>query len=270
MSMITIDKDTCTKCGICATQCNIIIFKDGSYPRQIPGLDEYCMRCGHCVAVCPTGSLTHKEMPPEQTLAIDKKLDISFAQCANLIKSRRSIRDFKDKAVPKAEIERILDVARFAPTGHNMQEVKWLVVYDRAYMRKISAIGAEWLRFMMKNNPQMSAMFAGIIQLLDAGKDMFLQGAPAAVLAYGQKGNPMSATDCAIALSYFDLTAKSAGLGCCWAGFFYMCAGSYPEMMKELALPEGMTPYGALMLGYPKYSYPRIPARKPANVIYRP
>ena len=79
----------------------------------------------------------------------------------------------------------------------------------------------------------------------------------------------MSATDCAIALSYFDLAAKTAGLGCCWAGFFYMSAGSYPDMIKAVALPEGFMPYGALMVGYPKYKYTRIPARKPARIIYR-
>jgi nitroreductase/NAD-dependent dihydropyrimidine dehydrogenase PreA subunit len=270
MALITIDKETCTKCGICATQCNMIIYKEGSYPRQLPGTDEFCMRCGHCVAVCPTGSLTHKEMPAEQTPLVYKKLEISFEQCAQLIKSRRSIRNYQDKAVPKEEIERIIDVARYAPTGHNMQDVRWLVINDRAYVDKIRAVGADWLRFVMKNNPQMAAMFAGIVELLDMGRDMFLQGAPAVVLAYGEKSNPMSATDCAIALAYFDLAAKTAGLGCCWAGFFYISAGSYPPMMEAVALPDGCTAYGALMVGYPKYKYQRIPLRKPARVIYRP
>src|SRR4030042_3350381 len=127
MALLTIDKDTCTKCGICATQCNMIIFKEGSYPRQMPGTDEFCMRCGHCVAVCPTGSLTHKEMLAEQTPLVEKSLDVSFKQCAQLIKSRRSIRNFQDKAVPKEEIERIIDVARYAPTATNSQDVRWLV-----------------------------------------------------------------------------------------------------------------------------------------------
>lgn len=269
MALLEVNKDTCTKCGICATQCNMIIFKEGSYPRQMPGTDEFCMRCGHCVAVCPAGSLTHKEMPSDQTPIVQKKLEVSFDQCSQLIKSRRSIRNFMDKAVPKEEIERIIEVARYAPTGHNAQDVRWLVINDRAYVDKIRAIGADWLRWVMKSNPQMAAMFAGIVQLLDMGKDMFIQGAPALVTAYGDKNNPMCATDCAIALSYFDLAAKTAGLGCCWAGFFYISAGSYPPMMEVLNLPEDTTPYSALMVGYPKYKYPRVPARKPARIIYR-
>jgi nitroreductase/NAD-dependent dihydropyrimidine dehydrogenase PreA subunit len=266
MALVEINQKTCTKCGLCAVVCNMIYFKEGSYPRQVPGTDEFCMRCGHCVGICPTGSLTHKEMP--ETPPIEKKLEISFQQASQLIKSRRSIREFQDKDVSKEEIERIIDVARYAPTGHNAQDVRWLIINDRAYVRKIAAIGADWLRFVMKSNPQMAAMFAGIVQLLDAGRDMFLQGAPAVVLAYGEKNNPMCATDCAIALGYFDLAAKIAGLGCCWAGFFYMAAGSHPAMVAAVGLPEGFTPYGALMVGYPKYKYQRIPPRKQARIIY--
>jgi nitroreductase/Pyruvate/2-oxoacid:ferredoxin oxidoreductase delta subunit len=268
MTLITVNKDTCTRCALCTTQCNMIIGKEGSYPRQLPGTDEFCMRCGHCVAVCPTGALTHKEMPDNPK--IEKSLGVSFERCAQLIRGRRSIRNYKDKAVPKEEIERIIDVARYAPTGHNAQDVRWLVISDRDYMDKVRAIGWEWLRWVMKNNPQMAQMFAGVVEMLDRGKDMFLQGAPAAVVAYGTKDNPMCATDCAIALSYFDLAAQSAGLGCCWAGFFYISAASYPPMVKAIALPEGCTPYGALMVGYPVYSYQRIPARKPADIVYRP
>jgi nitroreductase len=248
----------------------MILFREGGYPRQLPHSDEFCLRCGHCVAVCPIGALTHKEMPSAQTPQISKKLEISFEQCVQLIKSRRSIRNYLDKAVPREEIERIIDVARYAPTGHNMQDVRWLVVNDRAHMDKLRAIGADWLRWVMKSNPQMAKMFAGIVKLLDTGKDMFLQGAPAVVLAYAEKNNPIAATDCALALGYFDLAAKCAGLGCCWAGFFYMSAGTYPPMMEAISLPEGFAPYGGLMVGYPKYKYTRIPARKPARVIYRP
>ena len=84
-----------------------------------------------------------------------------------------------------------------------------------------------------------------------------------------EKENRIAATDCVIALSYFDLAAITAGLGCCWAGLLMMAAASYPPMIEELALPENLALKGALMVGYPKYRYTRIPARKPANIVYR-
>lgn len=267
MTLLTVNKETCTKCGICAVPCRMIYFKEGSYPRQVPGTDEFCMRCGHCVGLCPTGSLKHKEMP--ETPAIEKKLEISFEQCSQLIKSRRSIREYRDKPVPKEEFERIIDVARYAPTGHNMQGVRWLVVNERKKIREITTIGAEWLRSLMKSSPQFAQLFAGIIERIDAGEEVFLQGAPAVVLTYSEKNNPIAAVDCVIALSYFDLAAKKAGFGTCWAGFMMMAAANYPDMIKAIALPEGFTPHGALMVGYPKYKYQRIPARKPASITFR-
>ena len=67
MTLITIDKDTCTKCCLCVTQCNIIIGKEGMVPRQMPNSDAFCMRCGHCLAICPTGAIKHKEMTDTPT-----------------------------------------------------------------------------------------------------------------------------------------------------------------------------------------------------------
>ena len=59
MSLLIVDKTTCTQCGTCAAVCppGIIYFKEKNYPRQLPGTDAVCIRCGHCVAVCPTGAL---------------------------------------------------------------------------------------------------------------------------------------------------------------------------------------------------------------------
>jgi nitroreductase/ferredoxin len=269
MALIEVNKETCTKCGLCGAVCGGIYFKEGSYPRRLPGMDEACIRCGHCVAICPTGSLIHRDIPLEECLPIDKSLGISFEQCAQLIKSRRSVREFKDKSVPGKLIESIIDVARYAPTGHNGQEVQWLVINDRVKIRELAGIGADWLRLTTRNNPRMAEMFAMTLKRLDAGHDVILRDAPAVVTAFAEKNNPIATTDCALALGYFDLVVKSLGLGCCWAGFFYMAAASYPPMKKTIGLPDGFTPYGALMLGYPKYKYMRIPARKPARIIYR-
>lgn len=266
MTLISVDKEKCTRCGLCAVPCRLVYFKEGGYPRQLPMTDDICMRCGHCVGYCPTGALTHKEMP--DLLKIDESLKVSFAQCAQLIKSRRSIREYQDKAVPQEEIDRIIEVARYAPTGHNSQGVRWLVVNDRAKIKEIAKVGADWLRFTIKSNPRMEEMFKGIVEELDRGKDEFLQGAPAIALTYAPKNNPISQVDCIIAMSYFDLVANTAGLGCCWGGFLLMAASSYPDLMKILALPEGYTPYAGMMFGYPKYQYTYIPGRKSADIVY--
>jgi nitroreductase/NAD-dependent dihydropyrimidine dehydrogenase PreA subunit len=272
MDLLLIDKQTCTQCGICAANCHrgIIYFQEKDYPRLRPGTEDSCARCGHCVAVCPSGSLTHREIPVGQCPLLDESLKVTSGQCTQLIKGRRSIRFYKDKKVPREEIERVIEVARYAPTGHNSQAVRWLVIDDEGEVHRLSEIGADWMRWVVENNPQLAPMVEGVLRRMESGIDVFLWDAPAVVIAFAAKSNPVAYIDCSIALSYFDLVANSMGLGCCWAGFFIFAATYFPPMIEALSLPEGHQVYGALMVGYPRYKYQRIPVRKPPEITWRP
>ena len=75
--------------------------------------------------------------------------------------------------------------------------------------------------------------------------------------------------DSTIALTFLDLAAPTVGLGACWAGFFMMAAAQSPRLQEALALPEGHACCGALMIGYPKYGYHRLPTRKEPAVSWR-
>jgi len=270
MPILEIDPATCTKCGLCAAVCSggLILFREDRFPRPVSRAGEFCLRCGHCVAVCPTGSISHVDIPVGQCPPIEGPLKISPEQCAQLIKSRRSIRAYLDRPVPRAEIAHLIDIARYAPTGHNNQEVQWRVVDDAARLRRFEEIGHDWMREMLGKNAGMAAMFEGVLKRMDAGHPDFIRGAPALVIAHAEKASPMALIDCAIALGYFDLAANAAGLGCCWAGFFMMSANTFPALVKEVALPADQQVYGALMLGFPKYTPRRIPVRRPARVTW--
>jgi nitroreductase/NAD-dependent dihydropyrimidine dehydrogenase PreA subunit len=271
MGLIEVNKDTCSKCGACAAVCPVGLFDSerNGYPHPVTKVEDYCIRCGHCVVACPMTSIIHTECPVDQCPPIEKAYEVSFEQCAQLIKSRRSIRAYQDKPVRREDISRLIDTARFAPTGGNSQGVKWLVFDDKDQLRRFSEIGGEWMRLAAKSSPDAGARLANVIKLQDAGRDGFLRGAPVLILALGEKSNPAAANSCTIALSYLDLAASSMGLGCCWAGFF-MFAASFPPMVKAISLPEGHQLYGAMTLGYPKYNYQRVPVRKPARITWRP
>ena len=272
MALLEINRETCTKCGNCAAICpgGIILFFDDKYPRTVSKADEFCLRCGHCVGVCPTASLTHQDIPVEDCPPIEDSLKISFEQCARLIKSRRSIRVYKDDPVPREEITRIINVARYAPTGHNAQEIRWLVIDDKAKLQQFEEIGLDWMRDTAAKSPEMAIMMEGIIKRMESGRKDFIRGAPAIVIAHAEKNNPIGAIDAPIALAYFDLAANAAGLGCCWAGFFMMASNTFPALKEAVALPEDQQVYGALMVGYPKYRHQRIPVRKPARITWQP
>jgi nitroreductase/ferredoxin len=272
MEFLEIDKKTCTKCGACAAVCpaGLFVFKNGEYPQPVPDIRSFCIRCGHCVAVCPTGSVMHREMPLEKCLPIGTAPGVNFEQCAGLIRGRRSIRAYTDKPVSREDIARLIDVARYAPTGGNSQEIYWLVFEGKEEMKRLSEIGEEWMRATAKAGPEAATRMGKMIKLQETGKDGFLRGAPALIVAYSPKTNPGGATNGAIALGYLDLAANSMGLGCMWAGFFMFAAASFPPMIKAIALPEGQQVCGAMTIGYGKYRYARIPARKPARIIWRP
>jgi nitroreductase len=249
----------------------LINFTKESFPEEVDRADELCIRCGHCVAVCPTGSLNHKDMDVEGCAPVQEKLAPSPAQCEQLLKSRRSIRTYRQKPVARETLAQLLDVARYAPSGHNSQGVKWLVVSQPEELQRLSGIVAEWMRFMLLKMPEHSlAMHLDTtLERWEQGTDVILRGAPAVVIAYGEKDNRLVPTSCTIALTYLELASTGMGLGCCWAGYFNAAAANFPQMQEALALPDGHQSFGAMMVGYPKFRYQRIPQRRSPEIIWR-
>lgn len=96
-----------------------------------------------------------------------------------------------------------------------------------------------------------------------------LRGAPALIIAYAPENDLMAPATCTIALSYLELAATGMELGGCWAGYFTAAATSFPLMKKELGLPDGYRCFGAMMIGYTKFRYHRLPERKTPHIVWR-
>lgn len=271
MAFLEINQSTCSKCGACAEVCpsGLINFEKKEFPRAVEDIEKHCIRCGHCVAVCPTDSIIHREMPLEKCPPLKSFPGISYEQCNALIRGRRSIREFLDKPVPQEIIEKLIDSARYAPTGGNSQEVHWMVFNGKDEMSRLAEIGDGWIRAAANTSPAVAARMEKLLKLKESGRDGFLRGAPSLIVAYAPKTNPGGVANSPIALGYLELLANCMGLGGCWAGFFMFAAGSFPPMIKAINLPEGQQVCGAIMLGYPKYHYVRVPARKPAKITWK-
>ena len=83
MGLLIVDENKCKKDRICVGECPmaIIKLKDGDgFPELVPGGDEMCLVCGHCVAVCPHGAMSHDQVQIEDSPTIDKKLIIDEHQ----------------------------------------------------------------------------------------------------------------------------------------------------------------------------------------------
>ncbi len=274
MSLFVIDKDKCRRDGCCMEECPgglIEIKGEGAFPTPIEGANELCLDCGHCVTVCPAGALSHRGMKPEDCPPAQKQLSLSPEHAEHFLRSRRSIRNYKNKPVDRPILTRLIEIARFAPSASNSQPVNWLVVEDTKEVRRLAGIVIDWMRLTIEEHAEVAETmrFDRVVKAWEQGQDRVLRGAPHLIVAHGQQSTPPVQSACIIALTYMELAAMSLGLGACWAGYFNRAAATYYTMLEALALPENHQSYGAMMVGYPKYRYERLPLRKDPKIVWR-
>lgn len=258
MGPISVNVDLCKRDGACLEVCPSRALRSdrNGYPEEVPG--SSCILCGHCVAVCPNGALAHAGLPEGAILPIDGALPEPAALDGLLI-GRRSVREFKNRPIGRDALEALLDVARRAPTAVNSQKLHWIVADGAEKVRALSAEAMDWARASNRYS-------AAFLERWDRGDDPILRGAPAAVAACAPAGYDWGALDCTIALTYLELAAEARGLGVCWAGYLIRAAGAHTPLRRAMSVPDGYVVYGALMLGERKYTYRRVPPRKPLSV----
>jgi nitroreductase/NAD-dependent dihydropyrimidine dehydrogenase PreA subunit len=274
MSLLIVDESKCKQDGFCVKDCPraIIRIKDKeSYPELVPGGEQFCLTCGHCVAVCPHGAMSHTKVPIEDCAPIQKEIAINEPQVVQFLRSRRSIRLYKDKPVEKQKIQRLIEIARYAPTGSNTQLLEWRVFASRDKVKELAKLAADWARALLEKDPQAAKFpyIPGIVAAWDAGYDAMLRGAPAVVVASAPKEDLNGTVNLTLALSYLELAAPSMGLGTCWAGLLKGALLGWPPLQKAIGLPENHTHFYPMMLGYPKARYFRLPERKPPKITWK-
>jgi nitroreductase/NAD-dependent dihydropyrimidine dehydrogenase PreA subunit len=273
MGQLIVDENKCKKDGICQGECPIAIIKlkDGDgFPELVPGGEQMCLVCGHCVAVCPHGALSHDQVLAEDCPAIDKNLVIDEHQAVQFLRSRRSIRFFKDEPPVKATLQRLIEIARYAPTAGNAQLVEWLVLTDRAKINEVAGLTVEWMRNILEKTPQSAAPYMPVIVgAWDMGFDAVLRDAPVLVVASAPKEANSGMVDITLALSYFELAAPKMGLGTCWAGLLKGALLSSSGLREALGIPNGHPHYFPMMVGYPRSKYYRLPERKIPKITWK-
>jgi nitroreductase len=156
------------------------------------------------------------------------------------IRTRRSIRKYKDKPVEKEKLLKIIEAARLAPSTLNRQPWSFVVVTDSKVKEKLrSACNQNWF-------------------------------APAIIVecAFPEKawvrddGEEYWKLDIAVAVQNLVLAAWEEGLGICWIGAF-----REKEVKKILRIPEEARVLVMTALGYPAEKKGPVSNRKPLKEI---
>lgn len=268
MNLITVNQEKCTNCGICAKECPTLVLRMGKAgPEAV--VPTTCMACGHCVAVCPNEAIDNIKAPLAHQTDLHNFPKLNAKEAEHFLRSRRSIRCYKENVVPREDLLKLVEVAHYAPTGSNRQGVSYVIVDDKKVLEEAIEIVVKWL----ENDDVLCEMFASYIKAYrEDGIDTILRGAPNLILTTSAVEFSRGRENSIFSLAYLELYVPALGLGSCWAGVFEICALSdHSPLLKLFNIPVGKKITGAVMVGYPQYSYKRLVDRDPLDAtFYKP
>lgn len=286
-SKIILDIDSCTKCKACVNECRYYYFESGNLSLA-KEMDEFCIECGKCVAVCPVNAITLKIHKDQVLSEVPTKENLpSFESLGNLFQVRRSRRQFKDKPVPKELIEKILDVAgRYSATAKNQENVYFTVVQDREILKKLSEESTTQVKNLIKTfedphgrktlETAFSPDFIKRLETLIPGFKLMLKVTKQGIeiwhrdaeiiIIHSPKDASLPVENCTLAACQIMLATETLGLGTCSLGYINAFLNDFKTVAKIVKFPRKHIAGYTLAIGYPKAHYYRIPARKSLKV----
>ncbi|UCC18956.1 MAG: nitroreductase family protein [Promethearchaeota archaeon] len=246
-----IDIDRCNLCRECIKECPLGNFNK-SNEDIIFDNSENCILCGHCIAVCQNNAIIYEDMK-DVAFHFDDPFEIqSFDTIYKLLRSKRSIRQYKNQEVPKEKIEKIIECIRYAPVGMNKRTLKCLIITNEVKRNElidsiIDAIDSEEEKEEYRRKRREKI-------------DPFFHNAPHILVLHSN--NDWDSKNAIIGITYAMLGAETLGLGSCWIGGVQMFLNEKKQIKKKLFNMEDEI-FGIMIFGYPAVKYFRAPPRPP-------
>lgn len=275
---ISVNKERCIKCKKCVRVCPANIFVQNDATKEIETqCIESCIGCGHCVGACPEDAVVHSLFPAEKVHRIDYSQIPTPEQMMLLCKSRRSNRAFSTKPVPEESMKMILEAAHRAPTGSNVQNVKFLVITDPEKLRQIIEFTLEVFGGVLKKlkNPILKPLikmampdalryvpvFERIQEDYKNGGDGILRKATSVIFIYTPVGSRMGVLDANLAYQNGSLMAECLGVSQFYTGFVLNAANMKKGKLEKLLGIDGKI-HAGMGLGMPSFRFPNYTDRK--------
>jgi len=242
----TVNRQMCTRCGLCVADCpaRIIAMTDAGVPAIAPEREAACYRCQHCLVICPTAAVSILGLDPENSQPLAGKIPHP-EQLETLIKGRRSVRRYREENLPAELLQRLLEVAWHAPTGINSRQVLFTVVTDRQQLAALRSEVMSGLARLVREDalPEPLAFYADFVRLWEErGQDIIFRNAPHLLIATAPQQVASPQQDCLIALTYFELYAQASGVGTVWNG---LAKWALNDLLPELRTVFPPTIYSA-------------------------
>ena len=284
-----VDPDVCRQCGRCIEVCSLDVLEMGEGCPAATGAAP-CFRCGHCVAVCPAEAISHPGMKAEhfrELLPEDE--GVTSRLLFDLLRKRRSVRNFTDEQVTEDEIMQLIEAAVQAPSGLNAQSWCFTIIQDperlahicrrtRAiYQVLLKMLDNRMSKFMLRLQVGQDAvdtlgearpLLEGIVEGHKTGSDRLLWGAPTLVIVHSPDEDPTGAESAHYAVGNFMLMATTMGLGTCLVGFLTAIAEQDARIRELIQLPEDHSLDAALVVGHPDVQYLRSVDKRAAQIEF--
>ncbi|MDD3847517.1 MAG: nitroreductase family protein [Syntrophorhabdaceae bacterium] len=284
--LITIDRDICKKEGLCVRVCPKVFtqVEPGNAPEV--ARPEFCNDCGHCLLICPAGAIGHRNLNGRAVSEIDKDLLPSFRQVEEMVRARRSVRNFLEKPVGRELIGKVIDAARFAPSAKNTQSTQFVAVDDGEILRRIASMTAQWLGRSARKlrNPFIRAVYLmrglmtkeeysrwiGQFELtarnMEKGIDTILYRAPALILFHADRRVRFAEANANLVLQNATFAACALNLGTFYTGYVVSACAHDKSIPEMLRIPKGQRVYAGMTLGHVKIGFSRWIDRDPAKI----
>ncbi|MCJ7605382.1 MAG: nitroreductase family protein [Dehalococcoidales bacterium] len=185
----------------------------------------------------------------------------------DFIRNRRTIRRFKPDPIPDEYIEKIIEAARWAPSGFNMQPWDYVVIKKQelreailgfirefhGLMNKTEYLREEWQRVPYSKSKDTDSDYkAAPVFILLLGDTRTLKGLPMSMRYDLERRQTIHTSSMASTYLYMSLAATTLGLANEWMS---VTATAYPHtMIKDLiGIPPELDIYDMMVLGWPAY-----------------
>ena len=266
--MVAVLEEKCVGCGLCVQDCPMRNLSVADGKAKVRG---NCMECGHCFAVCPSHAVWITGCPSEGVIELEQeKPSVDGDSLLELIKSRRSIRNFQTKQISRETWRKVLEAGRFTATAANNQDVKYTVVQDELEIMKQRLWGGlkEMLPVMKTTQGEGNPFVRQFQAMCDVHEkcpenDPLFFNAPAVLII--TSAVPLNG---GLACSNIELMAHTEGLGVLISGFIQTILGKNEELCNYLHIEKEKI-CACLLVGYPAVKYQRSVPRMEIDMQWR-